>query len=425
MATRRSFLHAAGMTIGLLGTAPAWLSRAAAQGSPRRKTLVSIFQRGAADGLNIVVPFFEQRYYQLRPSIAIAAPRSGGVAPAAPIATTNGIVLSSSILLGSNGNPSIDLDGRFALHPQLQSLKPLWDSGQLAIVHATGSPDTSRSHFDAQDFMESGMASTRTNDGWLNRALPASTSVSPLNAVALGKQLPRSLHGSRPAVAVDDLTKFQMKDHDAGAMFEGMYAAASDGNLKTQGNDTFEATRMIDAVLKQPYQPTGNVQYVGAFGAKLRQLAQLIKANVGVEVAFADMDGWDHHINENGSMQPLLNELGSSLAAFCTDMGSRMADIVLVTMSEFGRTAAESGNQGTDHGHGGMMMVLGGAVNGGKVYGKWPGLQPEQLFEGRDLAVTTDYRDVLGELVRDHMGGKPEAVFPGFSVGAPMGLVSA
>jgi uncharacterized protein (DUF1501 family) len=421
MTNRRRFLRTAGMTIGLLGTAPAWLGRVAAQGSPRRKTLIAIFQRGAADGLNIVVPFFEKRYYQLRPSIAIQAPRGLGSAVAPP---NNALVLSSGVITAAN-NTSIDLDGRFALHPQLQALKPLWDSRELAIVHAAGSPDSSRSHFDAQDFMESGMASTKTDDGWLNRALVASADTSPLRAVGLGSQLARTLRGDRPSVAVDDLSKFQMANRDAAAMFEGMYASSSDSGLKTQARGTFEATKMIDAVLKQPYQPAGGAQYVGEFGRKLRQLAQLIKSNVGVEVAFADMNGWDHHTNENGQLTTMLNEFGSSLAAFSRDMGNRMADIVLVTMSEFGRTAAESGNQGTDHGHGGVMMVLGGPVHGGKVYGQWPGLEPEQLFEGRDLAVTTDFRNVLGELVRDHLGGKAETAFPGFTLGAPMGLVGA
>lgn len=421
MRDRRWFLRTTGMTIGVLGTAPGWLARAADQGSPRRKILVSVFLRGAADGLNIVVPFFEKRYYQLRPSIAIAAPSgtSVTVAPTAASAFTISALPPGAI----PNNSSIDLDGRFALHPQLRALKPLWDERSLAIVHATGSPDSSRSHFDAQDFMESGMGSEKTHDGWLNRALPAASDTSPLRAVALGTQLPRTLRGERASVAVNDLKKFQMADQNAAAIFESLYASSSDSGLKAQGHSTFEAVRMIDAVLKQPYQPSGGAQYVGEFGRKLRQLAQLIKANVGVEVAFADMDGWDHHSNENGLLPAMLNELGSSLAAFSRDMGSAMADITLVTMSEFGRTAAESG-QGTDHGHGNMMMVLGGPVKGGKVYGRWPGLEPEQLFEGRDLAVTTDYRDVLGELVRDHMGVKPETVFPGFSVGAPMGLVS-
>ena len=322
-----------------------------------------------------------------------------------------------------NNNLSIDLDSRFALHPQLQALKPLWDTRQLAIVHAAGSPDSSRSHFDAQDFMESGMASAKTTDGWLNRALPVAGTASPLSAVALGTDLPLSLRGNHPAVAVNDLTKFQVKNQEAAAIFENMYASASDGNLKEQGRDTFEAARMIDAILKQPYQPVAGAQYVGDFGRKMRQLAQLIKANVGVEVAFADMNGWDTHTNEQFTLPQLLNEMGSSLAAFSRDMGSMMADIVVVTMTEFGRTAAESGNQGTDHGHGSAMLLLGGAVAGGQVYGKWPGMEPEQLFEGRDLAVTTDFRDVLGELVRDHLGGRPEAAFPGFGFAAPMGLV--
>lgn len=422
MTGRRQFLRTAGMTIGFLGTAPAWLARAAEAGGTRRKILVSIFQRGAADGLNIVVPFFESRYYSLRPGIAIPPPR-GITAPTT--ATPNipaGFIISGGATLVTQ-NTAIDLDGRFALHPQLQALKPLWDEGQLAVIHAAGSPHSSRSHFDAQEFMEYGMAGEKGRDGWLNRALPPSADTSPLRAVALGKELALSLRGERASVAVDDLTKFQVRNQDAAAIFEGMYAAASDDGLKAQGKGTFEAMRMIEAVLKQPYQPSGGVQYVGEFGRKLRQLAQLIKANVGVEVAFADLDGWDHHTNENGQLPPLLNEMGTSLAAFTRDMGSRMTDIVLVTMSEFGRTVAEAG-QGTDHGHGGVMMVMGGPVNGAKMYGQWPGLEPEQLFEGRDLAVTTDYRAVLSELVRDHLGVAPEKVFPGFLPGAPMGLVS-
>ncbi len=420
MVSRRRFLGAAGMTIGLMGTAPAWMARAAAQERTRRKILVSVFLRGAADGLNIVVPFFEERYYQLRPGIAIAPPR-GVTAPAAAGRTTSNLIIVGAPAGVPAVNTSIDLDGRFALHPQLQALKPLWDEQVLAIVHATGSPDSSRSHFDAQEFMESGTASTKMVDGWMNRALPASGAA--LRAVALGKQVPLSLRGDRGAVAVDDLKKFQVANSEAAAIFESMYASSSDSGMKAQASSTFEASRMIEAVLKQPYQPAGGAQYIGNFGHKLRQLAQLIKADVGVEVAFADMDGWDHHSNENGLLPPLLNELGSSLAAFSRDMGSAMADIVVVTMSEFGRTAKES-SLGTDHGHGGMMMVMGGPVGGGKMYGEWPGLEPEQLFEGRDLAVTTDYRTVLGELVRGHLGARPEAVFPGFQLPVPLGLLA-
>lgn len=424
MVSRRTFLNAAGMTVGLLGTAPAWMARAAAQERQRRKILVSVFLRGAADGLNIVVPFFEERYYQLRPAIAIAPPR-GITAPAAANITPGLIIVGAPAGVPAGvvaGNTAIDLDGRFALHPQLQALKPLWDDKLLAIVQATGSPDSSRSHFDAQEFMESGTASTKMVDGWMNRALPARGAA--LRAVALGKQVPQSLRGDRGAVAVDDLAKFQVANSEAAAIFESLYASSNDAGLKAQASSTFEASRMIEAVLREPYQPAGGVQYVGALGQKLRQLAQLIKADVGVEVAFADMDGWDHHANENGQLPPLLNELGSSLAAFSRDMGSAMADIVVVTMSEFGRTVRES-SLGTDHGHGGMMMVMGGPVGGGRMYGHWPGLEPEQLFEGRDLAVTTDYRTVLGELVRDHLGARPENVFPGFSMPESLGLLPA
>ena len=180
---------------------------------------------------------------------------------------------------------------------------------------------------------------------------------------------------------------------------------------------------MIEALRQQSYTPANGAQYQGEFGRRLQQVARLIKADVGVEVAFVDIDGWDHHSNEQQQLYPLLNQFGMSLAAFTRDMGDRMADVVLVTMSEFGRTVAENGNAGTDHGHGGVMMLLGGPVRGGSVYGNWPGLEPEQLFENRDLAVTTDFRDVLGELVRDHLGQKTDKVFPGYAGDKALGLL--
>jgi uncharacterized protein (DUF1501 family) len=418
MPSRRWFLRTSGLTVGALGTAPAWLMRTAAQASTKRKILVAIFQRGAADGLNVVVPFFEKRYYQIRPSIAIPAPGSTSPPAGLPANLPAGLVLPNS--------GSIDLDGRFALHPQLQPLKAMWDSGQLAIVHAAGSPDPSRSHFDAQEFMESGTAGVKTDDGWLNRALPlASTNTSPIRAVASGTQVPRTLRGPCGAVAVDDLSKFQVGNRDAATILENLYASTADPRLKAQGSGTFEAVRMIESIRQQPYTPANGVTYQGEFGRRLQQVARLIKADVGVEVAFADIGGWDHHQNENGSLTTLLREFGTGLLAFSRDLGDRMADIVVVTMSEFGRTAAENGNAGTDHGHGGVMMVLGGPVKGGTVYGKWPGLEPEQLFENRDLAVTTDFRDVLGELVRGHLGQKTDHVFPGYTVGAPLGLLKS
>jgi uncharacterized protein (DUF1501 family) len=398
MLTRRFFLRASAVAMAGVGVAPPWLVRAAAQAGTKRKILVAIFQRGAADGLNIVVPFFEKLYYELRPTIAVPAP--------------------------GKANGVIDLDGRFGLHPALQSLKPLWDGGHLAIVEAVGSPDPTRSHFDAQDFMESGTPGKLSEDGWLNRALPpAGPDVSPLRAIAIGTQLPRTLHGSRAAVAVNNLEQFQVRNQGAGSILERMYATTADAKLMASGKQTFDAVKMIEAIARTPYVPASGAQYQGELGRSLQQIARLIKADVGVEAAFADIGGWDHHSNEAPQLTNLLQQFGNSLAAFARDMGDRMEDVVVVTMSEFGRTVKEDGNNGTDHGHGNVMMVLGGPVRGGTIYGGWPGLEPEQLYERRDLAVTTDFRDVLGELVSDHLGQKSDQVFPGYQRGQSIGLL--
>jgi uncharacterized protein (DUF1501 family) len=400
MITRRGFLHHTGIAVGAFGLAPAWLVRAAAAGAANgtRRILLAIFQRGAADALNVVVPVFEQRYYDLRPGIAV--PR-----PGTPLG-------------------AVDLDGRFALHPALQPLKRLWDTRQLAIVHAVGSPDPTRSHFDAQDFMESGTAGVRREDGWLNRTLPAAgTDASPMRAVAVGAQMPRALKGERSAVVIDDLSRFQLPSTESAAVLERLYATSSEARLSSRAQGAFEAAKRIEALRRQAYIPADGAQYIGAFGQRLQQIAQLIKADVGVEVASADIDGWDHHANEAPQLNTVLREFGTSLAAFAIDMGDRMADIVVVTMSEFGRTVAQNGAAGTDHGHGGVMMVLGGPVRGGSIFGTWPGLRPEQLYEGRDLAVTTDFRDVLGELVQGHLGQDPARVFPEHRRNASSGLL--
>jgi uncharacterized protein (DUF1501 family) len=380
-----------------LGIAPSWLARAAAQSTGKRKILVAIFQRGAADGLNIVVPFFENRYYEMRPTIAVPAP--------------------------GKENGGIDLDGRFALHSSLLPLKPLWDGGYLALVHAAGSPDPTRSHFDAQDYMESGTPGRTSEDGWMNRALPAEPDASPLRAISIGAQLPRTLRGTRKAVAVSNLQQFQTRNKDVSAILESMYATSSDARLSAAGKDMFDAVKLIESIDRSPYTPANGAQYQGGFGNSLQQIARLIKADVGVEAAFADIGGWDHHVNETPQLTNLLREFGASMAAFAIDMGDRMENIVLVTMSEFGRTAREDGNAGTDHGHGNVMMVLGGPVRGGKVYGRWPGLEPEQLFEERDLAITTDFRDVLSELITRHLGRNGDQVFPGFKSREALGLI--
>jgi uncharacterized protein (DUF1501 family) len=380
-----------------VGSAPHWLARAAESTVSRKKILVAIFQRGAADGLNIVVPHGDPGYYALRPNIAIPK------------------------------NDVIDLDGFFGLHPSLKPLKPIFDAKQVAVVEAVGSPDPTRSHFDAQDYMESGTPGLKaTRDGWLNRALPGVDTgrPSPVRAVSIGTNLSRTLRGMNSAIAVSNLNEFQIRNAQSSTTFEGMYEGTLDKVLNGTGRETFDAVNILQSVQKQKYTPAASAQYPnGRFGQSMMQIARLIKADVGVEVAFADVGGWDTHVNEvgarptQGQLANLLNDFGSGLAAFYQDLGDRMQDVVVVTMSEFGRTAKENGNRGTDHGHANCMFVMGGAVKGGKVHGNWPGLDKEQLYEGRDLNVTTDFREVLGDLVTRHLGTQNLArVFPNFAV---------
>ena len=407
MTTRRIFLRNSALAMVGAGSVPLWLTRAlyaADAPSPRKKILVAIFQRGAADGLNIVVPHGEKRYYDLRPTIAVPRPSQAAE---------------------RREDAAIDLDGFFGLHPALAPMKSIWDEGHLAIVHAAGSPDPTRSHFDAQDFMESGTPGRKaTNDGWMNRALPRDTGrLSPVRAVAMGATLPRSMRGSAPAIAIQNLGDFQVRNAAASDEFAALYAGSRDPMLQAAGRETFEAVSLVESIQKQPYQPASEANYPkGRFGDSLRQVAQLIKADVGVEMAFADVGGWDHHVNEvgahasQGQLAARLTDFGQALTAFWRDLGDRMRDVAVVTMSEFGRTARENGDRGTDHGHANCMFIMGGNVRGGKVYGKWPGLEQEQLYEARDLTLTTDFRDVLSELVRGQLGNQDlTQVFPGYT----------
>jgi uncharacterized protein (DUF1501 family) len=401
--TRRIFLRNGALAVVGTTALPSFLTRAAfgaAYPGIRTKRLVVIFQRGAADGLNIVVPHGEPRYYAMRPTINIP---------------------KKSVL---------DLDGFFGLHPAMSPFQPLWKQKHLAIVPAAGSPDPTRSHFDAQDFMESGTPGVKiTDDGWLNRALHDLAVVSPkdksaFRAIALGPSLPRILSGKEPAVAVNNLNDFSVggKNPNAAPMsntFEAMYDHSVDTVLHGTGQETFDAVKTLKAADPAHYTPAANANYPkGRFGDSLKQLAQLIKANLGVQVAFADIGGWDHHVNEGSTQGQIANVLGDfsqSIASFWTDLGDLGEDTVVVTMSEFGRTARENGNRGTDHGHANVMFVLGGPVKGGRVYGRWPGLDQPQLYEGRDLAVTTDFRLVLSEVVSQYLGNKDlKTVFPGF-----------
>jgi uncharacterized protein (DUF1501 family) len=401
MTSRRVFLKHGAFALVSLGFAPSFLARTAfAAGSGRARQLIAIFQRGAVDGLNMIVPHGEADYYRARPSIAIPRPR--------------------------NADGALDLDGFFGLHPRLAPLKPLWDRRDLAIVHACGSPDATRSHFDAQDYMETGTPGVKsTQDGWLNRYLQArhEQNETAFRAVALSQQLPRMLQGHAPALAMNQIAQFGIRGGNAmmAAGFEAQYAAAADQVLNGVGREAFSAMKSLQTADPLKYQPANGAEYPGTpFGQALKQIAQLSKADLGLEVAFADIGGWDTHVNQGNAQGQLANRLddfGRSLAALVTDLGDRMADTVVLTMSEFGRAVNENGNRGTDHGHGNAMLAIGGDIRGGKVYGRWPGLSVDKRYEGRDLAVTTDFRDVFGELIVRHLGlTNPQTIFPGYGI---------
>ena len=408
MIDRRVFLKNGSLAMVSLGFAPVFVARAAEAARTRNKVLVAIFQRGAVDGLNMVVPFGERAYYESRPSIAIARPR-----------TPDG---------------AIDLDGFFGLHPRLAPLAPLFARGEMAIVHAAGSHDETRSHFDAQDYMESGTPGVKsTRDGWLNRYLHAREhqNASPFRAVALAPQLPRTLQGIAPALAIGQLGQFGVRagrSTTTATSFEEQYAQAADSLLRPTGREAFDAVRTLREADPTRYAPAPGVEYPrSGFGEAIRQVAQLVKADVGLEVAFTELGQWDHHANEGSAVGQLANRLDDfarGLAAFSLDLGDRMSDVVVVTMSEFGRTVRENGNRGTDHGHGNAMLIFGGGVKGGKVYGRWPGLEREQLWQGRDLAITTDFRDVFAEIVTTHLGATDiSRVFPGYAYKKPIGFM--
>jgi uncharacterized protein (DUF1501 family) len=411
---RRYFLKSSGIALagfGLMSAAPDFLQQFAnaqtlTNGYGKKKILITIFQRGAVDGLNMVVPYGDSEYYNLRRTIAVQKPNQ-----------TDG---------------AINLDGYFGLHPSLKPLEKFWQAKQLAVVHSVGSPDNTRSHFDAQDYMEAGTPGVKsTRDGWLNRVLQTSKTDkdSPFRAVAMNGQIPRTLIGRAPAIAMTNLSDFAINagvyTQSVQGGFEGIYRQNAGGGLGDTGKETFEAVNFLKQANPAQYKAENGARYPNnPFGNSLRQIAQLIKAGVGLEVAFTDTPGlnWDTHANEGGArgqIANLLNNFGQAIAAFATDLGGRMDDVVILTMSEFGRTARENGSRGTDHGHANAMFVLGNSVKGGRVYGDWKGLDAQNLHEGRDLAVTTDFRDVLGEVAAKHLGNKNlDKIFPNYAANA-------
>ncbi|MBA3555088.1 MAG: DUF1501 domain-containing protein, partial [Gemmatimonadales bacterium] len=414
---RRMFLRDGGLALLALGLPPEFVTRAlfaGTRGAARRKTVICVFQRGAVDGLSMVVPFGEAAYYRVRGSTGIAHPRAG------------------------DDDAALDLDGFFGLHPALAPLLSLWTRGEIAIVHACGSPHPTRSHFEAQDFMETASPGEKsTRDGWLNRLLAETgcetcagrtlaaraahtadhasgqVGMAELRGVAIAPELPLALRGDYPALAIPDLERFGVaggRDPALEAAFTEIYRGSSGDIVRGAADQSFAAIDLLKRADPTQYRPRPGVEYPrGDFGRSLQQISQLVKAEVGLEVAFADLGGWDTHLAQGGARGVLagrLRELAQGLAALCADLGERMADVVVVTMSEFGRTVAENGSGGTDHGHGNCMLVLGGPVAGGHVFGPWPGLEREQLYEGRDLAITTDFRDVFAEVVTGHLGAE-------------------
>ncbi len=412
---RRYFLKNSGIalaSLGAIGLAPGFLrsfanAAALTDTNGKKKILVTIFQRGAVDGLNMIVPHGESEYYNIRRNIAVPKPNAN--------------------------EGALDLDGFFGFHPSLSALLPFWKNKSLAVIHSAGSPDTTRSHFDAQDYMESATPGYKaTTDGWLNRVLQfdPDEKATPFRGVSMTQQVPRTFMGRYPTVAMTNLQSFAIR---AGSLtnsvqggFEGIWQQQNADGLGETGKETFEAINFLKKANPSQYRPANGAQYpAGPFANNLRQIAQLIKAGVGLEAAFTDTPGlnWDTHVNQaningsRGQLSNLLRTFGQAIAAFTTDLGQQMDDVVILTMSEFGRTAQENGSRGTDHGHGNAMIAIGNSVKGGKVFGKWEGLKVSQLDRGRYLSITTDFREVFAEVAGKHLENKNlEKVFPRYNV---------
>lgn len=419
--SRRGFIKSTGalalFTLGF-GGVPGFIAQAAANHRlsglyAKKKILICIFQRGAMDGLACVTPFEDVYLKKARPGILMSAAKTNGV------------------------ESLIDLDGRFGLHPSMAAFEPFFREGRLAIVHGVGSPNNSRSHFDAQDYMESATPfSKNTPNGWLNRAsgLMGHDAVTPFRAVSITSSLPRSMSGENPALAIQNLQDFalQLKGNPAGInqtakSFEDLYDHTANNLLNKAGSASFDAMKMLQSAGSEKYKPQNGAVYpTSALGRSLQQIASLIKMDVGLEIGFAECGGWDTHLNQGkeiGTFSRLTGDLAKSIHAFWTDLGAMQDEVELITMTEFGRTVKQNGTAGTDHGRGSCMFVLGNAVNGGKVHGKVPELADENLEDRRDLPVTTDFRSVFQDLASNHLGLKnPAELFPGFKNETPIKL---
>jgi uncharacterized protein (DUF1501 family) len=422
MVTRRGFLKGGGLAllgVGMLGGIPGFIAEAAARDKivmpyKRRKVLVCIFQRGAMDGLMAVTPFTDTNLQAARPTLFISAAKGG------------------------NDAPLIDLDGRFGLHPSMQSFVPLFRDGRLAIVHGIGSPNNTRSHFDAQDYMESGTPFNKgTASGWLNRAigLLGHDSLTPFTAVSLTSALPRCFYGDNPSLAISNLQDFGIQFKGAPSVagkvassFEDLYDETSSGLLKDTGKESFEAIKTLQKADTRNYKPDNNAIYPNSpLGNSLKQIAQLIKMDVGLEIAFTESTGWDTHFNQgaaNGIFARNVNDLSNCITAFWTDLSAYQDDVTVMTMTEFGRTVHQNGTGGTDHGRASCNFILGNDVNGGKVHGQVETLAIENLEDHRDLKVTTDFRAVFSEVADKHLRIDDDKVlFPDW-VGSHIGMMN-
>jgi uncharacterized protein (DUF1501 family) len=399
--SRRVFLRGAGLAAVGLGFQPSsLLVRAAQAAGADGKVLVQVFLRGGCDGLNLCVPYGDGAYAGLRGSIALS----------------RGDVL--------------DLDGYFGLHPALAPLKPLYDGGRLAFVQAVGSYGLTRSHFDAQDFMESGAPGDKTTtDGWLDRAAAALPGSEVTQAVAFSSQLPRSFLGGEPVLVAQNLSSFDLRARnwrsEAETLLRAMYAEG-DGAIARTGRETFDAMSVLLATPAIQAPPANGAVYpAGPLGSSLRQTAQIVKAGLGTRCVFVNVPGaFDTHANQLPAHELEFGRLGQALAAFAADLGGRLDDVVLMVTTEFGRAAFVNGSAGTDHGSAHCMIVMGGGVRGGRVLGRWPGLTRSQLYQERDLAVTTDYRDAFAEVARAALGVDASRLYPGYAPGPGPGAVA-
>jgi len=386
------------------------LSFAPNNSAPRGDTLVVVFLRGAADGLNMVIPHADEEYHRLRPSLRLPRPDDPRAA---------------------EDRRTIDLDGFFGFHPALRPLLPAWGAGQLACIQACGAPDESRSHFKAMELMERGVSEeSGPATGWIGRHL-ASLNInnpSPLRAIGLGEQIPRSLYGPIPASSVRSIADFHLGDSKSAQALASALSVlyAGEKDLCVMGQETLQIMETLGKLDPIHYSSSGSAYPESDFGRGLLQIAMLIKAEVGLETAAIDLGAWDTHFAQgvqDGQMARLMEDLSAGLAAFHTDLEKYMSGITLVVMTEFGRRAYENASLGTDHGHGGLMFVLGGAVNGGQVITHWPGLEKENLVGPGDLAVTIDYRDVLSEILSKRLNNPAQAqIFPGYEP-KPVGII--